>query len=123
MRISDWSSDVCSSDLAEIIGTTATIWQRGVEKVLAMRAAVAAGDPGRRDALLRALDRAARVAGDPDRHQEVAEIIGGERYLNKPASLIDRAPSGPLTSAATSEHDAPPPDFLLFYPHPPHTPW
>src|SRR3546814_2298787 len=105
MRISDWSSDVCSSDLAEIIGTTATIWQRGVEKVLAMRADVADGDPGRRDALLRALDRAARVAGDPDRHQEVAEIIGGERYLNKPASLIERALSGRLTFAANSEHD------------------
>src|SRR3546814_9311569 len=73
MRISDWSSDVCSSDLA--------------------------------------LDRAARVAGDPDRQQEVAEIIGGERYLNKPASLIERALSGRLAFAANSEHDAPRPDF------------
>src|SRR3546814_14252358 len=63
-------------------------------KVLARLADVADGDPGRRDALLRALDRAARVAGDPDRHQEVVEIIGGERYLNKPASLIERALSG-----------------------------
>src|SRR3546814_8417695 len=110
-----WDLRMGEAGAAGIIGTTATIVQRGVEKVLAMRADVADGDPGRRDALLRALDRAARVVGDPDRHQEVAEIIGGERYLNKPASLIERALSGRLTFAANSEHDAPRPDFLLFY--------
>lgn len=118
-----WNSLAVDAGAAEIIGTTATIWQRGVEKVLAMRADVADGDPGRRDALLRALDRAARVAGDPDRQQEVAEIIGGERYLNKPASLIERALSGRLTFAANSEHDAPRPDFLLFYRDAANYPW
>ena len=61
-----------------------------------------------------------RIYGADERF---TEIIGGERYLNKPASLIARALSGRLAFAANSEHDAPRPDFLLFYRDAANYPW
>src|SRR3546814_18631926 len=40
-----------------------------------------------------------------------------------PGSLIERALGGRLTFAANSEHDAPRPDFLLFYRDAANYPW
>lgn len=118
-----WNSLAVDTGVAQIINTTSMIWQRGVEKVLAMRADTAAKDPERRDALLRALDRAARVAGDPKRHDEVAKTLSRPEYLNKPPELISRALAGRLTVAAGQEMDPPRPNFLLFYRDAANYPW
>src|SRR3546814_12075280 len=88
-----------------------------------MRADTAQRDPERRDALLRALDRAARVAGNPARHEEIAAILARPDYLGKPAEVIARAMSGRLSIAAGRDTDRPRPDFLLFYRDAANYPW
>lgn len=118
-----WNSLAVEAGTAQIIGMTAAIWQRGVEKVLAMRADRAEADRPRVDALLRALDRAARVAGDPARHDEVAEILSRPHYLGKPAELIVRALSGRLAVVAGQDIDKRTPDFLIFYRDAANYPW
>src|SRR3546814_9595593 len=84
MRISDWSSDVCSSDLVDgicvgepwnsiavergvgrIALETAQIWRRGVEKVLAMRSEIADERRDAVEALVRALHHAAAHFVEP----------------------------------------------------------
>src|SRR3546814_7754424 len=64
-----WNSLAVDAGAAEIIGTTATIWQGGVEKVLAMRADAADGDHGVGDAWVRAVDGAAGAAGGRERNE------------------------------------------------------
>src|SRR3546814_18099231 len=69
MRISDWSSDVCSSDLPSARGVTAILWQ-----------SFAADAQGVRPALLRAAAKIGRAPIAPHKQIDmaaVAELLAG----------------------------------------------
>ncbi|KQM56865.1 MULTISPECIES: CmpA/NrtA family ABC transporter substrate-binding protein [unclassified Sphingomonas] len=86
-----WNSIAVDRGVGRIALATAQIWRRGVEKVLAMRADVAAerGDATLR--LIRALHAAAAHFVDPDTVEQSAAILARPGYLDAPVDAILRA--------------------------------
>jgi NitT/TauT family transport system ATP-binding protein len=99
--------------LAEIVALGARIWQRGVEKVLAMRAAWLEENGESVDRLLVSLAQAAAWCDEPDNRAELAALLALPEYVGQPASLIARSLSGELVP----RRNVPPvqiDDFLIF---------
>lgn len=86
-----WNSIAVDRGVGRIALATAQIWRRGVEKVLAMRADVAAerGDATLR--LIRALHAAAAHFVDPYTVEQSAAILARPGYLDAPVDAILRA--------------------------------
>src|SRR3546814_4459833 len=72
MRISDWSSDVCSSDLAVVLGVEIIARSAVDEKALARHRKVIAREDGRRDPKVAAL----APGRDPIQRPEDVVLIG-----------------------------------------------
>ncbi|MBL0769336.1 ABC transporter substrate-binding protein [Sphingopyxis sp. XHP0097] len=86
-----WNSIAVDRGVGHIALATAQIWRRGVEKVLAMRTAIA---DDRRDAvlaLIRALHKAAAHFVDPEAAEECAAILARSEYLDAPKDAVLRA--------------------------------
>src|SRR3546814_7071216 len=85
MRISDWSSDVCSSDLAELLVVVGADPLSGVDGALFQRRIdVAAGDLLRHQAQL---DQ--HLAGEAaDTHLEAIQVLDGLDFLTEPAAHL-----------------------------------
>jgi NitT/TauT family transport system ATP-binding protein len=86
-----WNSIAVDRGVGHIALATAQIWRRGVEKVLAMRTAIA---DERRDAvlaLIRALHKAAAHFVDPEAAEECAAILARSEYLDAPKDAVLRA--------------------------------
>jgi ABC-type nitrate/sulfonate/bicarbonate transport system substrate-binding protein len=98
-----WNSLGVEAGLSQIIVSKAELWRRGMEKVLGVPAAWAAGNAEIVAALIRALDRAAAWADEPANHAELAILLSRPAYLDLPASLIARALSGDLILGAGRE--------------------
>ncbi len=116
-----WSSIAVATGVGEIVALGCRIWQRGVEKVLGVRGDWAESNPDTLAALLRALDRAARWAGDPANHPPLAAALARPDRLDRPAALIARVLSGRLMVAPDREIDVP--DFLMLYRDAANFPW
>lgn len=108
-----WGSAAVEAGLAETVAIGERIWQRGVEKVLALREAWMEENPDTVDRLLRALARAATWCDDPAHHADLADLLARPDYVDQPADLIMRALSGGIVARA-GEAPIANPDFMLF---------
>lgn len=86
-----WNSIAVERGVGHIALATAQIWRRGVEKVLAMREAVADERRDAVEALLRALHAAAAHFVEPGTAEESAQILARPEYLGAPHDAVLRA--------------------------------
>lgn len=86
-----WNSIAVERGVGHIALATAQIWRRGVEKVLAMRKAVAEERRDAVEALLRALHAAAAHFVEPGTAEESAAILARPEYLDAPNDAVLRA--------------------------------
>ena len=117
-----WNSVAVDRGVGRIALVTAQIWRRGVEKVLAMRAATLTerGDVVQR--LIRALHAAAAHFVDPATHEVSAAILARPAYLDAPVDPITRA----ITDRVRLVEGADPlhvPDFMFQYREAANFPW
>ncbi|MDH7637668.1 CmpA/NrtA family ABC transporter substrate-binding protein [Sphingomonas oryzagri] len=105
-----WSTVAVQAGSAEIVMVGARVWQRGVEKVLAMRTEWMDANAETVDRLLIALDRAAAWCDDPAHHGELAELLARREYVGQNAEamlptlagrLIVRSGEAPVEVPAT----------------------
>src|SRR3546814_20695292 len=100
MRISDWSSDVCSSDLSPQVGITSSADYRGYGTLTASAAAA----PEKLPALYNAIDGIVadlrdKPIGDDELHRAREPMV--ERF--RPSLQTNRGWSGMMLAAARSE--------------------
>lgn len=117
-----WNSVAVEQGTGEIVLSSAQIWRRGVEKVLALREPVL---EEKRDAvllLIRALCKAGAHFVDPANWEQNADILARPEYLDGSAKLIRRAISDQLLIARGGEtvHY---PDFMFQYREAANFPW
>ncbi|WP_019832675.1 CmpA/NrtA family ABC transporter substrate-binding protein [Sphingomonas sp. PR090111-T3T-6A] len=93
-----WSTVAVQEEQAEIVAVGARIWQRGVEKVLALRTEWMEANAETVDRLLIALDRAAAWCDDPANHIELAGLLARPGYVDRPAEAILPALTGRLVA-------------------------
>lgn len=117
-----WNSLAVDRGVGRIALVTAQVWRRGVEKVLAMRAATVAESPELTLRLIRALHAAAAHFIQPGTHAENAEILSRPEYLAAPAEAILRA----ITDRVRLQRDTEPEhisDFMFQYREAANFPW
>lgn len=117
-----WSSVAVTEGLGQVVSVGANIWQRGVEKVLAMRADWCEDNPETVDRLLRALAVAATWCEDPVNHATLASMLAQQAYVDQPAELILPALEGRLVLTPGAGPIAIP-DFMLFHREATNFPW
>ena len=98
-----WNSVAVERGVGQIVLATAQIWQRGVEKVLALREPVLEERRGDVEALIRAMRRAGAHFVDPANWETNAEILARSEYLDGNPALIQRAISDRLLLARGGE--------------------
>ncbi|WP_404338297.1 CmpA/NrtA family ABC transporter substrate-binding protein [Sphingomonas sp. MMS12-HWE2-04] len=108
-----WSSVAVNEGLGEIAAAGATIWKRGVEKVLATRADWAQANPDALDRLVRALAKAASWCDDPANRDALATLLARAEFVGRPAPLIAQALAGRMPLQKGSE-PVEIPDFMVF---------
>lgn len=117
-----WNSIAVDRGVGHIALATAQIWRRGVEKVLAMRAAVLDDRRDTVEALVRALHAAAAHFVEPDAVEASAEILARPEYLDAPQGAVLRAITDRIRIAPGGEpiHY---PDFMFQYREAANFPW
>lgn len=108
-----WGSSAIEAGLAEAVAASERLWQRGVEKVLALRTDWMEDNAETVDKLLRALVAAASWCDDPANREELVRLLSHPAYVDQPHDLIERALSGRIV-ARRGEPPVDLPDFLLF---------
>ncbi|HKT85097.1 MAG TPA: CmpA/NrtA family ABC transporter substrate-binding protein [Novosphingobium sp.] len=117
-----WNSVAVEQGAGEIVLSSAQIWRRGVEKVLALREQVLDEKRESVQRLIRALCRAGAHFVDPVNWELNAGILARPEYLDGSADLIRRAISDRLLIArggATVHY----PDFMFQYREAANFPW
>lgn len=117
-----WNSIAVDRGVGHIALATAQIWRRGVEKVLAMREAVADERREEVEALIRALHAAAAHFVDPDTVEDSADILARRPYLDAPRDTVLRA----ITDRIRVRPGGEPihyPDFMFQYREAANFPW
>lgn len=117
-----WNSVAVEQGAGEIVLSTAQIWRRGVEKVLALREQMLDEKRESVQRLIRALCRAGAHFVDPVNWELNAAILARPEYLDGSAELIQRAISDRLLIArggATVHY----PDFMFQYREAANFPW
>ena len=117
-----WNSIAVDRGVGHIALATAQIWRRGVEKVLAMRAAVLDDRRDTVETLVRALHAAAAHFVEPDAVEASAEILARPEYLDAPQGAVLRAITDRIRIAPGGEpiHY---PDFMFQYREAANFPW
>lgn len=117
-----WNSVAVYRGVGVIVAVTSQIWLRGVEKVLAMRTERMEADRDATNGLLRALYRAGEAFIDPERVDEIADILARPDYLDGSASLIRHAISDRIVfvRGADAVHV---PDFMFQHREAANFPW
>jgi len=116
-----WSSVAVAAGTGRIVALGCRIWQRGIEKVLGVRADWADANADTLSALLRALDAAAAWCGNAANRGVLTGLLARPEYLDKPAAMIAGILSGQLATGAGTTADAP--DFLVYYKGAANFPW
>lgn len=117
-----WNSVAVDRGHGVILASTSSIWNRGVEKLLALRTSVMDERRAEVEALVRALHDAGAVATDRSQQADVAALLAREDYIGQPADMILRALSGRLVH----HRDAPAAvmtDFLVLHREAANFPW
>jgi NitT/TauT family transport system ATP-binding protein len=117
-----WNSIAVDDGLGEIAAVGTSIWQRGVEKVLAMREPWMEANPQAVDRLLRALDRAAKWCDQPENRLDLAALLAQPGYVDARADLIERGLSGRIW-LRREEQPVEIPNFFLFHGDAANFPW
>lgn len=117
-----WNSVAVARGVGVIVNVTSHIWQRGVEKVLALPTARMEAEPELVQRVIRALYRAGEMFVDPARHRKIAEILAGPAYLDGSADLIERAVADRITLARGQEPVFIP-DFMFQHREAANFPW
>ncbi len=117
-----WNSVAVEAGAGEIVLSTAQIWRRGVEKVLALRESVLDEKRDSVMALIRALCRAGAHFVEPENWQTNAAILARGEYLDGDPELITRAISDRMLLRRGGEiiHY---PDFMFQYREAANFPW
>lgn len=117
-----WNSIAVDRGVGHIALATAQIWRRGVEKVLAMRAALLEERREAVEALVRALHGAAEHFIAPGAAEESADILARPEYLDAPRDAVLRAITDRIRLAPGGEplHY---PDFMFQYREAANFPW
>ena len=117
-----WNSAAVDGGHAAIMTTTSAIWQRGVEKVLALRADIAEQRGAALEALIRALHLAGAFLIKPENHDAVAAVLARPEYLDAPPERIKRSLAHRLVIVPNgAEVDVP--NFLLMHREAANFPW
>lgn len=85
-----WNSVAVERGVGVVVATTSQIWRRGVEKVLAMKTARMEAEPELTQPLIRAIYRAGVAFVDPDRVDQITDILARAEYLDGSAAAIKR---------------------------------
>ncbi len=117
-----WNSVAVENGAGRIVLTTAQIWRRGVEKVLAMREPVLEERRPAVEALVRALRAAGRHFIDPENWDANAALLARPEYLDGDAHLIRGAISDRILLASGEESQLIP-DFMFQYREAANFPW
>lgn len=117
-----WNSVAVEQGAGEIVLSTAQIWRRGVEKVLALREQVLDEKREAVQRLIRALCKAGAHFVDPVNWDLNSEILARPQYINGSAELIRRAISDRLliSRGGKTVHY---PDFMFQYREAANFPW
>lgn len=117
-----WNSIAVDRGVGRIALATAQIWRRGVEKVLALRSAVADERPDAVLRLIRALHTAAAHFVDPANAEANAAVLARSDYLDSSVDSILRAITDRLRLTLGGEpvHY---PDFMFQYREAANFPW
>ena len=91
-----WSTAAAKAALGHIATVKAALWRSSPEKVLGAAATWAEREPDALAALLRAICRAAQWCSAPENHRELAEILAGRMFVDRPAEWILHGLSGVL---------------------------
>jgi two-component system, oxyanion-binding sensor len=89
-----WNTVAASSGIGRIATVKAAIWKSSPEKVLGASASWAEANPEALAALLRGLHHAAVWAQEPGNREEIAAIMAGPAYLDRPPEAVLPALSG-----------------------------
>ncbi|GHD62445.1 nitrate transporter [Thalassobaculum fulvum] len=92
-----WGSVAVDAGLAAITLPGQAVWAAAPEKVLGLRRDWVEERRDDLHRLLRALYRASVWVADPGNRTILSELLAGERYVDAPAEVIERALSGSLT--------------------------
>lgn len=117
-----WNSVAVEQGAGEIVLSSAQIWRRGVEKVLALREPVLDEKRDAVERLIRALCKAGAHFVDPENWDQNAAILARPEYLDGSAELIRRAIADRLLIARGGAliHY---PDFMFQYREAANFPW
>lgn len=85
-----WNSVAVERGVGVVIATTSQIWRRGVEKVLAMRTARMEAEPELTQPLIRAMYKAGIAFVDPERVEQITDILARREYLDGSSAAIKR---------------------------------
>ena len=107
-----WNSVAVERGVGVVVATTSQIWRRGVEKVLAMKTARMEAEPEWTQPLLRALYKAGVAFVDPDRVDQITEILARAEYLDGSAAAIKRVVQDQVLFAQGAE-PVHVPDFMF----------
>ncbi len=98
-----WGAVATRAGLGRTVATSSAIWSNGTEKVFAVRRRLADEDPGRLQAALRAVLRAAAYCDRPANAAAVAGLLAQERYLHLPADIVATSLPGAAAAAAGAD--------------------
>ncbi|HEX2841598.1 CmpA/NrtA family ABC transporter substrate-binding protein [Hyphomicrobium sp.] len=91
-----WSTAAPKAGLGRIVTVKAALWRSSPEKVLGVAANWAEREPEALAALLRAMCRSAQWCASPQNHRELAEILAGRAFIDRPAEWMLHGLSGAL---------------------------
>jgi ABC-type nitrate/sulfonate/bicarbonate transport system substrate-binding protein len=99
-----WNSIAVYGRVGRIVVAKSELCRFCPDKVLGVRADWAETNPESLDALIRALQGAARWAGAAENRKELSEMLARPEYLGVPAALIVHILSGEIAFAVDSEN-------------------
>jgi two-component system, oxyanion-binding sensor len=114
-----WGEVAARAGTGRTVATSHAIWNHGTEKVLAVRRRIADEDPGRLQAVLRAVLRAAAYCDDPRNATAVAALLAQPHYLGLPAEIIVTS----LPGAAVRSNGRRDADISVFFANAANFPW
>jgi NitT/TauT family transport system ATP-binding protein len=107
-----WNTAAVNSGAGRIVTTKAAIWRSSPEKVVGMRADWAEANRDKVDRLLAALYRASLWCDDAANRTELAQLLSGPSYLDRPIDLLLPGLSNRIALGAAAPQTVR--DFLAF---------